>query len=578
MIRRARSFIVGSGFKLQSLTSDAALNTSLEIGFREWWRRPEITGLLSGAKCESMVGDELLTCGELGVVLTNEDRIQLVEAEQIRGVSTSEDGITRDRYGRPVSFRVCPYGADGSATSKGAVEYGPDTFLYIASLERPSSGRAVPPSQAAFPMLHRINDVCDSEAISWQIQSRIALSVTRTAGMPSPTDVAHLDDSESDDDAEGDPTSRWVTELPYATIFHGGTGEEIKGMERTAPSSTFSDTLNMFFRLLGLPLGLPLELTLLDWTRSNYSQSRAVLEQAKVSFLEWQSLLEDGFYRRVYEWWVGRQVAAGRVESRPDLLAHEWIKPSFPWIDQLAEAQAHGEKVDRGFSTFGGVCKTLNSDRETVVAQLERETVEAIKAAERVKAETGVDVPWQPFAGKKPPATAAQPGPGASTAPAPKPAAKPAGPAPVPSDGGSALAEFAADPAPAAPAQQPVNVTVNLPAGMVSAPVTIEKGAVQVDSPVNMSSGMVHVDSPVTIEAGAVSAPVTIEKGAVQVDSPVTIEKGAVEAPVTIDAGAVQVTTPVTVNVPPAAKSDQTVVHKIVRDPLGRPSEIRTNP
>lgn len=401
MLARARNYIVGRGFKLVAKSNSPAWNRLVEKAWSKWWKRPEITGQFSGPRLEGMVMDELLTCGETAIIPTDRGLLQQIEAEQIIGKDWLKQGIDRDANGAPTQFWVSPYNPNSGAIMHGeATAYKPETFFYISAPERPSSNRAVPPCQAAFAMLHRINDVCDSEAIAWQMQARVALISNRASGLPVPAAVGSQSSRAA---VDGDVTQNWVTELDYALIFHGSPGDTVTGMERTAPGGAFSETLTMFFRLLGLPLGLPLELILLDWTHSNYSQSRAVLEQAFTTFLWWQDLVEDLFYTRVYEWWLLGAVARGEIRGRTDQLEHDWIRPSFPWIDQLAEAQAQGEKVDRGFTTFTNVCKSLNSEREDVLDDLKRETVEAIRAAQDVEEETGVAVPWEPFAGKKAP-------------------------------------------------------------------------------------------------------------------------------------------------------------------------------
>jgi len=198
---------------------------------------------------------------------------------------------------------------------------------------------------------------------------------------------------------EGQLTTR-LTELDYALMFFGKPGEDIKGIEHNIPGMNFSESLRMFLRLLGLPLGLPLELILLDWTQSNYSQSRAVLEQAYTTFLDKQETLEDFYYVPTYEWKIRQWMDEGLLSDNEEAFNHEWIPPTFPWIDQLREVEAYGEKVDRTFSTHAQVCKSLNRDRQEVVDAAEREVRDAIERAKKIKDDTGFDVPWEIFCGR----------------------------------------------------------------------------------------------------------------------------------------------------------------------------------
>jgi len=185
-------------------------------------------------------------------------------------------------------------------------------------------------------------------------------------------------------------------------MFHAEPGEKITGIERNIPGKNFTESVRTFLRLLGLPIGCPLELILLDWTQSNYSQSRAVLEQAYENFVGWQKKLIDFFFAPLFQWRLAAWQSASLVSKKAKIEAN-WITPTFPWIDQLKEAQAQAAKIDRGFVTHSAVCKSLKTDREEVIDQREKEVREAIERSKKIEADTEVAVPWQIFAGLEPP-------------------------------------------------------------------------------------------------------------------------------------------------------------------------------
>jgi len=405
MIERAVGYIVGNGFKLQALTGSPEIDNRLEKLWWRYWQKPEIKNIISGRKLERQVMSEILVAGDTGAILTSKGKVQHIEAEQIASVSPNTDGVEKDEYGAPRKFFVSQYGRYGQLETQKAKSYSPDVFCFIANPDRPSSTRGVPPCQSAFPMLHRINDVCNSEAIAWQMLARYAVAVTRHAGPEQGYLESMADDKKADGSLEGDTATR-ITELDYALIFHGEPGDEVKGIDRNIPGQNFSESLLMFLRLLGLPLGLPLEIILLDWTKSNYSQSRAVLEQAYQAFLGWQLLLEEGFLNRIFEWKVQEWVKAGEIpagEYVENIIEQiEWIAPSFPWIDVLKETEAYGAKIDRGFSTHSEVCKSLNRDREEVVKARVAEIKDAIAKAQEIEQETGVAVDYRVLCGMAP--------------------------------------------------------------------------------------------------------------------------------------------------------------------------------
>lgn len=407
MIERMVSYIVGNGFELQVTGAADGTIKKVEGLWRSWFAKPEVRNLLSGAEVSRMICRELLIAGDNAVLKTDKGLIQLFEAEQIDSTDTKKfpNGIRKDDYGRPMEFSLCPWQAHGLDKRKANAVKAEDV-LFLTNPERPSNIRGVPASQSSFAMLHRINDVCDSEAIAWQLLSRMAIAITRESGEEKAYIESKDDPDKTTEDKEGDLATR-LTELDYALIFHGKTGEGVAGIERNIPGMNFSESLRMFLRLLGLPVGCPLELVLLDWTKSNYSQSRAVLEQAFENFLFWQYKLRDFFYGPLFEWKLGHWQSqdTGGI-GKNNKLAANWIMPTFPWIDQLKEVQAYSEKVERGFTTHSQTCKSLKLDPDDVLEQREAEVRSAIERAQRIEKETGVLVPWQHFAGLKPPTQA----------------------------------------------------------------------------------------------------------------------------------------------------------------------------
>lgn len=420
MINRAVAYIVGPGFTLQARTKDPGWNTQAETLWREYWKKPEIRGILSGLQVERMLCRELLVAGDTGILKVDGGIIQLIEAEQITNLKNLS-GVNLTKLGAISSFSICPYSESGYIQKAKTQIYKPKDFLFLSDPDRPSSTRSVPPCQAAFPMLERISDVCDSEAIAWQILSRFAVIIEREEA---PEQAYQTSKEEPDKSAaEGDLSTR-LHELAYALLFHAKPGEKVKGVERNIPGQNFTEAIRMFLRLIGLPIGFPLELILLDWTQSNYSQSRAVVQQAyHQAFVFWQELLDAAAVSKLYLWKLGQWIANKELTKCDDMAKYEWIKPVPPWIDPEKETQAEGLKIDRGFTTHAQVLKSQNRDRDEVIAARDREVRDAIEKAQKIKTDTGVDVPWQIFAGMRPPQTQAG-RPGGQTPAMPKDAQK----------------------------------------------------------------------------------------------------------------------------------------------------------
>jgi capsid protein len=376
--------MIGDGFKL------AAKDPDVDALWEEWYPNAEITGRYKGNKLDRAVALEWLTTGEgIGLKIKG-GSVQLIESEQVpQSTGAVPEGIITDDYGKPIEFRVAPYvnGNLGRAKKVNARD-----VLFICERERPSSLRGIPVLQQAFPMLHRINDVLDSEALGFQILSRVVMK--------------HLSDtgplSKGTDNVTADATTDdvTVTELPFGLIFEGSINDELVPMERSIPGKDFPQSVATFCRFLGLPLGLPLELVLLDWTKSNFSQMRGALLMCDKRFRGMQASIINDWHEPLFQWKRQQWIAEGLIEDTPETMIHEWIPAPFPWVDPEKEAMAQGKIIELGLGSHTNACKARSIERARLLPQLDEETREAIEISKKIEAETGVVVPWQHFAGR----------------------------------------------------------------------------------------------------------------------------------------------------------------------------------
>ena len=389
IIGRCVSYVIGGGYELQARTPSPEINALIETKWDEFWASPEIRDTLSGRRLESLIFQELLTTGDAFVLFVVDDdgetKLQLFESEQCVPVSRNKDnGVLLNQYGRPLQYNLLGYDSNGRVPYSGKNLCDAKNVLHMYDLERLSSSRGVPVLQSSFAMLHRINAICDAEASARQMLAHMTLAITRDNPDYGGYDEVHRDES-----------GNRVIDIDYATLIHLAPGETIANLDRNIPGGDFEQSMRLFLRMVGLPLGLPLEIVLLDWTQSNYSQSRAVLQQAFQTFGEWQRLQKDRFLSSVYARKVSEWIAAGIIPDTADVYLHEWIAPTFPWIDEKKEIEAQREKVRAGVMSQSEVCKMRQVELEDVRNQRQVEIIDAIERAGEIERDTGVAVPWQ---------------------------------------------------------------------------------------------------------------------------------------------------------------------------------------
>lgn len=409
IVNRALDNIIGDGFSLQSRAASARKRQKIEALWRDWCESgPEVRGFSKWWQDERLVLRHVWVEGDVGAILVSQGdvagRYQLVEAGQIvtpgAGAKSKniENGVELDKYGRPLRFHVADYSDSGATTKRVTQPIEAKDFVFVCQRLRASQTRGFPVQTPNLPVFHMLSDVLVNEAYSWQLQSRIAVAITR----PGAAELAMAASDESDRTKPPAVADRML-DFDDGLVFHLEPGESVQTIQRNIPGHQFTDSVTTYLRILGLPVGMPLELVLLDWSKTNYSSARAALEQAFGAFRTWQRILEQQWHDRLFAWKVSEWVQTKQI-SGDDVYDHVWIKPAFPWLDQLKEGQAWGQRIDRGLTTHAEAIKSQNRDREDVVGEREREVRDAIAIAQRIEDDTTVKVPWQIFAGLGQPA------------------------------------------------------------------------------------------------------------------------------------------------------------------------------
>lgn len=385
LIRRLTDIVVGAGLSFQSRTGDAALDAAIEREVRAFWESCDVRGMVNGTDFQRMLIDQKLTDGRQLLVFDSvTGTVQVIASERLHSDTQKDEdgnpiyhGVAVDSVLRPLAYHVCDWDANGTYL-RHATTLTADAVYYDAYTERFDQVAAPPPLQAIFPTLHRINDVWDSEAASWQLLARFAVAITKKGA-----DQTAWANSTAEQNPQTGAIADRVSEVNgYALIFNGEPGDEIKGIERNVPGANFGNTVREFLRLCGMELGLSLEFFLLDWSQTNYSSGRASARQVWRHALPWQSGLA-----RALEWCTRKRiawvVAQGGLPRTALDAAQEWIADPFEPLDPDKENTADAGAVDSGFKTSTRVLKERRIELADHLAERSKELADAAALVEK---------------------------------------------------------------------------------------------------------------------------------------------------------------------------------------------------
>ncbi|MEQ1530475.1 MAG: phage portal protein [Methylococcales bacterium] len=156
-------------------------------------------------------------------------------------------------------------------------------------------------------------------------------------------------------------------------------GTSIKGFETNRPNTAFAAFTESVERTLGVGFNLPYELYKKDYSKSNYSSSRAASLEAWRHFYVKRSWLRDQWLDACYECWLEEAVGAGLIDA-PDYYKNQyaysrsrWIYAGRGWVDPVKESKAAQIRMDIGVSTLEQECAEQGQDWIEVLEQRARE-------------------------------------------------------------------------------------------------------------------------------------------------------------------------------------------------------------
>lgn len=138
----------------------------------------------------------------------------------------------------------------------------------------------------------------------------------------------------------------FVEDLRPGASIRSAAGETVSGFSPNIPNAEFFPHIRLILQLLGVNLGLPLVLALMDASETNFSGWRGAVEQARKGFRRNQRVLKVRWHRPYWRFkllfWADQDpaLATWREKLGPRYLQHKWNCPAWPYIEPTKDATA----------------------------------------------------------------------------------------------------------------------------------------------------------------------------------------------------------------------------------------------
>jgi lambda family phage portal protein len=376
IVNRCVENVVGTGIHLRPNTADEGWNEAAQDMIGEWsWSRADVRGLGDYfTDLQPLWFRERLMGGDVGVVLLADGSLQTIDGADIEtppGKAAEDsivDGVQVDRLGRAVAFWV--------AADENGVKYervNARDFVFFPNPLRPKAVRGVTALRQAIDsnLFDMMDGYLEAVVAAAQMAAMFGLLFETEEG------AGALGNLQSTTDAAGDAAKEFP--LEPGMIRYLRTGERVVQVKPEQPTQSSPDFMAMVCRYLGLPFGLPLELVLMDFSRTNYSSARASLLQAYRVFRMHQGRMVNTVLRRIHRWRMSKWVKAGELPARDDAWRHTVTLPVWAWVDPEKEMKAHLLALDSNLTTLSDIAAGMGRDFLEMVQtrQRERATMEA---------------------------------------------------------------------------------------------------------------------------------------------------------------------------------------------------------
>ncbi len=390
--------VIGTGFTFQMRSPDEGLNQAVEERMTEWAEREaDFCGVFSLWEMLRLGLREIGTGGDIFFAKIS-GMLQAIEPDlcvtPIGNTEWINNGVEKDSAGRIVGYHFGQWMDWGGTDNRDTTKVLPDEIFHVFAPKRFSQSRGVPVLSNTIELFERLDDYIEATLVAAQVGACQAVAIKTEMGADLGADLSEATETTTDD--EDMPTR----EMEPGMAWFLRPGESVDPIAPEQPTPQFEPFVVMLIRFAGLELGLPLEMALLDYSKTNYSSAKAAMVQADATTKGWQRTLKSRLLHPLTDWKLPQIFQEVGAEYSPELAKYVWIPPARKWIDPPRESQGHIDAAANGVESY----QDIAAEQGKFWRDLMTERAEVIRAAKEVAEE--LDVDWTdiiPAKGEKAP-------------------------------------------------------------------------------------------------------------------------------------------------------------------------------
>jgi lambda family phage portal protein len=369
-IDRAVTNIVQDGIPPDPQTGDTGVDRDLKSRWADWSDDPDqcdLAGERSFNEIEHIVERGVFVDGDVFVLPNESGALELVEAHRCRTPSNTTRNVVHGVLLDPSTRKRLQYWFTKDDVDPNTIvskvadikaidardPFGRKQVFHVLLGKRASQTRGITALAPIFDVAGMYEDINFARLVQQQVVSCFAIFRKLAMGADFPTNMGQVEDK-----ARSAHSRREKDEEPISPgmIIRGTPGEEISAVSSNVPNPEFFDHVRLILTTLGINLGLPLVMVLMDASETNFSGWRGAMDQARMGFRQNQRRLIARFHRPVYRWkvrqWAEEDKALQHAAGRGiDIYKHRWKPPSWQYVQPLADASADSLRLRNGLAS-----------------------------------------------------------------------------------------------------------------------------------------------------------------------------------------------------------------------------------
>ncbi|MBT8365118.1 MAG: phage portal protein [Deltaproteobacteria bacterium] len=388
-----RENVVGNGLKPQSklradiLGLSESQGTALQVQAEDAWKRfgrmADAANRLDIDEIQFLVLTKIIEDGESLVIPTWADEswrpfgrcLEVLESERLSTPFGDNDnvvdGIKLGGRGQPMKYFISKVNSATEHVGVNAYDSeGRPKIFHLYRQRRPGQVRGIPLFAPVLTYFKDLADYMEAEITSARVAACLSVFVTKA----DPTGVLLAN---STLDTAGDR----IQGVEPGMVGYLGVGESINVVDPKRDGESFSSFTENILRMIGASLGLPYELLMKDFSKTNYSSARAALLEGRRMFTGWRSWFAKKFCQPIWELVLEEAYLRGEFEApkfyenKLEYCRASWIGGAWGWVDPVKEVEASRKAVDYGFSTLADEVAAQGKDWDEVLEQRKREKI-----------------------------------------------------------------------------------------------------------------------------------------------------------------------------------------------------------